>query len=257
MNFKKYAQMTLVLLATHIVSSPACGQSEHAGRGGTSAAQSVYRVFCLASNSAATAFGHSSGKIITAEHVVRGCQPKDIAVQDAQGTLSPIAKVETDEVLDLALLTPSSIFVRRPLELTTKKSFSLGMQVATWGYPEGYSGSLPLLSVGYLAGVQDIAHSGGHVRMWIVNGAFNRGNSGGPLIDISSGTVIGVISSKLAPMSMELQIKLDEIKSSGTPKEKSLAALFEHQRSQTQLVLGFATMGKNLQSFLRRRRVEP
>ena len=76
----------------------------------------------------------------------------------------------------LALLTPTSKFVKSSLSITTESKFTMGAQVSTWGYPEGYTGSLALLSVGHLAGVGEQRSPGGNVvRRWVVNGAFNRG----------------------------------------------------------------------------------
>ena len=43
--------------------------------------------------------------------------------------------------------------------------------------------------------------SGTTINRWCVNAASNSGNSGGPLLDIENGEVIGVVSSKLAPIS--------------------------------------------------------
>jgi len=65
--------------------------------------------------------------------------------------------------------------------------------VSTWGYPLLYNGISPLLSVGYVSGFrQDNAH-GPSVKHIIVNGAFNHGNSGGPLLVARNNEVIGVV----------------------------------------------------------------
>jgi hypothetical protein len=59
-----------------------------------------------------------------------------------------------------------------------------------------------MLSVGYLAGIDAARLANGNIiRQWIVNAAFNSGNSGGPLILIETGAVFGVVLSKLAPIS--------------------------------------------------------
>ena len=156
------------------------------------------------------------------------------------------------------VLTIASGFVKAPLPITTESKFSMGAQVSTWGYPEGYGGQLALLSVGHLAGVEEQrSPSGKVVRRWVVNGAFNRGNSGGPLLDTRKAAVIGIISSKLAPMSKELSAALRKLKRSSRPGDKDLAKLIEHLRNQTQLVIGFATMNKDLRAFLVENGIEP
>jgi hypothetical protein len=75
-------------------------------------------------------------------------------------------------------------------------------EVETWGYPLNYENRAPIFSIGYVAGYsRDIlpAERGGTgvpVNRLIVNGAFNPGNSGGPLIDRPTGKVIGVVVEK-------------------------------------------------------------
>ena len=49
------------------------------------------------------------------------------------------------------------------------------------------------------------------IRQWVVNAAFNRGNSGGPVVLIETGEVIGVVSSKLAPISPTAKSALDAL----------------------------------------------
>ncbi len=69
--------------------------------------------------------------------------------------------------------------------------------------------------------------------------------------------MIGTISSKLAPMSRELAAALVKLKRSSRAEDKDLAELIEHLRNQTQLVIGFATMTKDLRAFLVENGIEP
>jgi S1-C subfamily serine protease len=94
--------------------------------------------------------------VITAEHVVRGCDQESLVLLTASGAKTGVRDVVTDGDLDLALLVPEAAdFVEDPLSLSQETSFTLGAQVSTWGYPDGYSGTVPLLTVGYLAGVEE------------------------------------------------------------------------------------------------------
>ena len=56
--------------------------SDSAGRGGAVATQACVRVMCATTNSVGTGFLHNSGKIITAEHVVRGCHNPVLILSD-------------------------------------------------------------------------------------------------------------------------------------------------------------------------------
>jgi hypothetical protein len=67
--------------------------------------------------------------------------------------------------------------------------------VTTWGYPFVYNGTSPLLSVGYVAGYRSVSDHDKSVKHIIVNGAFNHGNSGGPLLVSHTNDVIGIVVS--------------------------------------------------------------
>ncbi len=248
----------VVLLVLTLWATPSPGQGEYTGRGAVGAMNSVYRLACPDLGSAATAFGHRSGKVITAGHVVKNCEKSKIVLRNSSGETAGVSEVIVDADRDRALLTTTSKFVKASLSITTESKFTMGAQVSTWGYPEGYAGPLALLSVGHLAGVEEQrSPSGKVVRKWVVNGAFNRGNSGGPLLDTRQAAVIGIISSKLAPMSKELAAALVKLKRSSRPEDKDIAKLIEHLRNQTQLVIGFATMTKDLRAFLVENGIEP
>ena len=96
-----------------------------------------------------------------------------------------VANIVTDAVLDLALLSLSKAVNAPALPLSTTDEFSIGAQVSTWGYPDGYHGLAPLLSSGYVAGVDRVKVAGEKtVSRLVINAAFNLGNSGGPLLEI-------------------------------------------------------------------------
>jgi hypothetical protein len=122
------------------------------------------------------------------------------------------------------------------------------------------------LSVGYLSGLQAIkTKSGGIVRQWIVNAAFNRANSGGPMLHIETGEVIGVVSSKLAPISNTAASALEALSKQGagfmypgtlpdgTKKDFSegqvVGMVLDELRNQVQLVIGQAVLLEDLRNF--------
>lgn len=246
--------------------------TDSAGRGGDVAAQSVVRLICTAQARVGTGFLHKSGNIITADHVVRDCPQSEMILPN--GARAPVTTIATDQNHDLALLRPGIAIQATPLPIATKTDFKVGTQVSTWGFPAGYSGLSPMLSVGYLSGIDATRiASGPIIRQWVVNAAFNGGNSGGPLIHIETGEVFGVVSSKLAPISREAAhiMQLLENQSSGLQYTGKTAdgkdiALSEGQlvgrvlmelRRQVQLVIGKAVLLEDLTAFLKANNVEP
>jgi hypothetical protein len=107
----------------------------------------------------------------------------------------------------------------------------------------------------------------------VVNAAFNGGNSGGPVVSLQDGSVIGVVSTKLAPEPQLIAMMLKELStqkfgfkytaSFGDGREVSfsegqvIAEILDYLRSQVQLVIGHAVRAQDLRAFLQERGVEP
>ena len=185
--------LTTMTFADDLTNIPVAApiDSDSAGRGGAVAIQSVLRIICVQQNSAGTGFLHKSGNILTADHVVRGCPKPIIALPNGSQVEATIMAADQD--YDLALLKPNTPITAPPLPISAKNDLTIGTQVSTWGFPGGYFGISPMLSVGYLAGIDGLKTASGKIiRQWVVNAAFNSGNSGGPLIQIETGEVIGI-----------------------------------------------------------------
>lgn len=146
-----------------------------------------------------TGFLLSNGILITNEHVVRGCEPADVTAISSFDNHVKISNIITDPFRDLALLIPSSV-LRGGLEMDKNKIPNVGDKVLTWGFPLGYSGPNPLLSVGYLSGFREQKKGKRSVKRLVVNGAINPGNSGGPLFCEGNGSIIGIVVAKHAPL---------------------------------------------------------
>lgn len=247
--------------------------TEAAGVQGKLAAQSVMRVICKSTNMGGTGFLHKSGLIITAAHVVTGCPQSDIVILTPSGKIFSIKSMKVDAQLDLALITPSETIAGNSLTISQKTEIAVGTPVATWGFPAGYNGFIPLLTVGYLAGIDRIQTQTGLTSLrWVINAAFNGGNSGGPVLSQEDGSVIGVVSSKLAPIPPYIESALAALanQKSGftytrtlTSGEKEtvsegqvVAEVLTYLRSQTQLVLGHAVTSQDIMIFLKKEGVE-
>lgn len=248
--------------------------TDSAGKGGEIAQSSVVRVICPKDNSSGTGFLHKSGRIISAHHVVSGCS--EILVMDPKATTMKASLLAGNMDLDLAILSIESGIKAKALPISTRdgKQLAVGTQVSTWGFPGGYAGFSPILSVGYLSGLQAVkTKSGRIVTQWIVNAAFNRGNSGGPVIHIETGEVIGVVSSKLAPISQTAATALEVLskQKSGFMYDATLpdgsktsfsegqvvAMVLDELRKQVQLVIGQAVLLEDLRNFLKENKIDP
>jgi hypothetical protein len=108
----------------------------------------------------------------------------------------------------------------------------------------------------------------------VVNAAFNAGNSGGPLIQIETGAVFGVVSSKLAPISKTTTMILKALEeNTGTgimythtapdgtvtnyTEGRLVGKVLTELRRQVQLVIGQAVLRDDLIAFLRANNIDP
>lgn len=239
--------------------------TESSGRAGDIASQSVFRIVCPDRELSGTGFLHKSGLVITAAHVVKNSQNPLICLPS---TVPLHAKtVLANDEIDIALLKPVIELKMNALPLSTQDNFAVGTSLSTWGFPSGYQGLRPMLSVGYLAGIDAWRTEGGNtITRLVVNAAFNRGNSGGPLLNIETGEVIGVVSSKLAPLSPVVQSILEALDTqksgfsytatlpNGTTQQFSegqlIGKVLNELRDQIQLVIGYAVIPNDIRMLL-------
>lgn len=222
-------------------------------------------IVCQATGSKGSGFLLENGLIVTNEHVVRGCDAHQVLAHSAYGKILRISQLWIDSNRDLAILRPAEILADG-LALGDSSTIQVGESVTTWGYPLGYNGPTPLLSVGYLAGF--MLHQAGELKKkhLVVNGAFNSGNSGGALFRSSDNKVIGVVVSKHAPISQYHHSAIEALanNSSGVTyaatnengdvkrfvESQLVAELLIHMRNLTQVMIGEAIAVEELTAML-------
>lgn len=130
------------------------------------------------------------GLLVTNHHVVGGDNIVSIILRDGRKTSGSILAVNED--LDLALV---SIREKSPgwLKLARPNEGGVGADVIAIGTAKGLSWSV---SKGIVSGLREGADfnigRGQDVLLIQTDAAINSGNSGGPLILVDSGTVVGV-----------------------------------------------------------------
>jgi S1-C subfamily serine protease len=182
------------------------------------AIQSVLYLECKKTNMKGTAFVISGGMVVTAAHVICGCSVGDLGARTTLGQPVSFSKLIRDEDVDLAVLRPTSQ-LEGGLELAPDTNAGTGERVNTWGFPLIYNGPAPLLSVGYVSGYYEArehnfcdstqAAKDKKVKHVVVNGAFNPGNSGGPLFVFGQNKVIGIVIWKSIAFSSQVQTAID------------------------------------------------
>ncbi|HZD87196.1 MAG TPA: trypsin-like peptidase domain-containing protein [Gaiellaceae bacterium] len=133
----------------------------------------------------------SKGDIVTAEHVVDGAN--SITVHFQNGTSAKATLVGSDKSTDTAVINvnvPSSQL--HPLALGNSSSVQPGDAVVAIGSPFGLTESM---TAGIVSAVNRTITAPNRFSIpgaIQTDAAINHGNSGGPLIDVATNTVIGV-----------------------------------------------------------------
>lgn len=242
-----------------------------AGRTQRIAVKSVVLLYCPKTNSKGTGFLLREGLIVTNNHVVEGCTAAEMKANPFTPQEFGFSKMVADKDVDLALLRPSKPLAGG-LELGPDRDSLIGTSVNTWGFPLTYNGPAPLLSVGYVAGYVKDGQNGKEVKHIVVNGAFNPGNSGGPLFRANDDKIIGVVVAKFHLYPPLVRQAIDALgatqsgvvftgtDSQGNPKNylegQVTAMVLEEFYKTTQVMIGEAISVSELRAFLHRRRGE-
>jgi len=133
----------------------------------------------------------SKGNIMTAEHVVANAQ--SIKVQFQDGSTAPATLVGSDKSTDTAVIhVDVSASKLHPLSLGNSSSAQPGQSVVAIGSPFGLAETM---TAGIVSATNRTitAPNGFSITGAIqTDAAINHGNSGGPLIDTATNTVIGI-----------------------------------------------------------------
>lgn len=252
-----------------------------------SAAKHVVKVTCKKTLgfSSGSGFVHKSGLIVTAAHVIDGCKAADLILdvygwtivtnKNSYKTVSVKDVVATDATLDLALLRPA-MKLDPGLSIVDPKTLNMdiGDTVAFIGYPGGYDGIVPMLGVGYYAAIGPFfsASAKKNLPRAFINGAFNHGNSGGPVLDLQSGNVVGVVHAKVVPIPPDVDSAMQALKgqTSGfmynakingkdvqVTEAQVVESVVEHFAAQTQLVVGVMILPLDVIAFLKANKIAP
>jgi len=232
----------------------------------------VVRIWCKKTASVGSGFILDSGYIITNYHVVQGCAGVDLEVKTSTGSVIPVVDLWSEENRDLAAIKPKAA-IKGTFKIEPTRRLIVGTELSAWGYPFGQPGPAPFLTVGHLSGFSMYQAEGAKVvvKHLVVNGAFNPGNSGGPVIS-PEGTVVGVVVTKWTlprPAGLASALKaLNENKSGmqfvGTSQDgKSVtyaesqltAALLDYYRQVSQVFIGEAIAASELTAFLDEKKI--
>jgi S1-C subfamily serine protease len=240
---------------------------EAAGPTQRSSISSVFLLVCPATQSKGSSFLLASGFVVSNEHVVRGCDAATLFATTPQGRQIKFSKIVVDPDRDLAVLRPTERLTGG-LTLAPEAPLKLGAGVTAWGFPLIYNGPAPLLSVGYVAGFNAVKLGNRTVRHIVVNGAFNPGNSGGPVFLANDDKVVGIVVWKLIAFSNDVPVIIESFRkpnvslssalvqtmpdgsTRSVSQQEAIAIVLEEFYRKVQVFIGEAISVSELRAFL-------
>lgn len=150
------------------------------------------KVFTILTNSAqGSGFLYKKGGyVITNAHVVQGAV--EVMVRNSVGQESPGTVVGISNRYDIALIHVPNYQDNPPLGIETTES-PIGLEVIAFGSPQGFENSA---SIGYITGNKRDMKLENFIykQIYQVDAQIDKGSSGGPLVDVNTGNVIGINS---------------------------------------------------------------
>jgi len=139
----------------------------------------------------------SSGHVVTAAHVIKGCAYLEVVTPT--GT-HPATVLSVDDANDVALLKVDQVFEAH-ISVGRSSGVRLGQSVATIGFPNiGIQGHSPKVTQGMISGENGVQND---IRMWQISVPIQPGNSGGPLLD-EQGRLVGVVVASLSLRAIQI-----------------------------------------------------
>lgn len=154
--------------------------------------------------------------VVTNNHVFRGPTDCEVVIrfsdsdpkQSNDGVVLPYAQFATrlvsgsdEKNFDFAILRVPEIFPRAThrFSFSQPNSARIGMNIAFLGYP------LEHLNLVCHAGIISSIYQSGPVKVLQLDASVNHSNSGGPLVDVQTGDVLGVITRKATGLTQMFQ----------------------------------------------------
>ncbi|WP_164525544.1 trypsin-like peptidase domain-containing protein [Siminovitchia acidinfaciens] len=151
----------------------------------------VFTIFTDSNQGSGFLFSNK-GDVVTNAHVVAGFT--DVLVKSSDGTEYQGQVIGISDVVDIALIRVDPLSGKEPLPAEMTQT-AVGTEVIALGSPRGLENTA---SVGYLTGIdRDILGEFNYEKVYQIDAQISPGSSGGPLLDATTGKVIGINSAVL------------------------------------------------------------
>ncbi|WP_062322115.1 S1C family serine protease [Halolactibacillus sp. JCM 19043] len=151
---------------------------------------------------------NNQGDIITNAHVIEGASVVEVTLSTTE--TYPAAIVGMSKEKDIAVIRVPQLINQRPMTIDTTQSVDIGTDILALGSPLGYQNSV---SVGIISGTNRSFDIDGYSydEVYQISSNITHGNSGGPLIDQTTGNVIGINSAGISDTDIGFSIPIKDV----------------------------------------------
>jgi S1-C subfamily serine protease len=138
-------------------------------------------------------FIRSDGYVATAKHVVAGADTESIAVKDTEGALYSVESIYNSNDTDVSLVKIKTAKAHPVASFGYFENLEMGSGIGIIGFNPGFS--KPLLHTGT---VSALGTDEGGSELFTINAFVNKGNSGSPVFSLTTGRIVGILSTRQA-----------------------------------------------------------
>jgi len=204
------------------------------------------------------------GLVVTAAHVIKDVPVDALLIAPADADYfkaedSKVSIISIDRERDVALLRSVAVQTRKALKLEETSDVAVGEDALLFGFPLGD----PVLTVskGMVAAktTRPLKDAKLSTRLIKLDASVNKGNSGGPLVRVSTGKVIGMACLKEGSIQESLQKLLKEkpmasISIGGNDPIALLQTVVRDFEVNLQLGLGYAVASEHIITLMKSRK---
>ena len=151
---------------------------------------------------------NQKGDIITNAHVVSGAKQVKIRTTDAMGYVGEVIGISTET--DVAVVRVKGLENVEPLKMSPTTSLELGDEILALGSPLGFQNTV---TTGIISGTDrelDVEPYK-YDNVYQISAPIAPGNSGGPLLDRRTGSVVGINSARIEQGSIGFSLPIGTV----------------------------------------------
>ncbi|QGQ46580.1 S1C family serine protease [Metabacillus sediminilitoris] len=151
---------------------------------------------------------NKKGDVITNAHVVSGADTVKIRTTDAKGFNGQVIGISTET--DVAVVRVEGLKNIDPLPLEPSSKLEIGDEILALGSPLGFQNTV---TTGIISGTDRELNVDPYIyeNVYQISAPIAPGNSGGPLIDRSTGKVVGINSARIEQGNIGFSIPINSV----------------------------------------------